>query len=70
MQRSTPPQQVQLPASPMVTPPLQRQQDSSKKKGVPHVYHDYAQVPDQNDYVRKKTGGVTQVRGSGWLLQC
>mmetsp|Transcript_33737 Transcript_33737/g.48843 ORF Transcript_33737/g.48843 Transcript_33737/m.48843 type:complete len:601 (-) Transcript_33737:319-2121(-) len=32
---------------------------SSEKKRVPHVYHDYGQVPD-NNFVRKKTGGVTQ----------
>jgi hypothetical protein len=30
------------------------------KRGVPHVYHDYGQVPDVIGYVRKKTGGVTQ----------
>jgi len=29
-------------------------------RGVPHIYHDYAQVPDAVGYVRKKTGGVTQ----------
>jgi len=30
------------------------------KKGVPHVYHDYSDVPDVVGVVRKKTGGVTQ----------
>lgn len=30
------------------------------KKGVPHVYHDYSNVPDVAGVVRKKTGGVTQ----------
>ena len=30
------------------------------KKGVPHVYHDYSNVPDIVGVVRKKTGGVTQ----------
>lgn len=30
------------------------------KKGIPHIYHDYSQVPDASGYVRKKTGGVTQ----------
>jgi hypothetical protein len=30
------------------------------KRGVPHIYHDYSQVPDVIGYVRKKTGGVTQ----------
>ncbi|CAB9511386.1 Heat stress transcription factor [Seminavis robusta] len=29
-------------------------------RGVPHVYHDFASVPDSVGYVRKKTGGVTQ----------
>jgi hypothetical protein len=29
-------------------------------RGVPHIYHDYSQVPDVDTYVRKKTGGVTQ----------
>eukprot|EP00533_Pseudo-nitzschia_delicatissima_P001047 CAMPEP_0116109922 /NCGR_PEP_ID=MMETSP0327-20121206/17604_1 /TAXON_ID=44447 /ORGANISM="Pseudo-nitzschia delicatissima, Strain B596" /LENGTH=532 /DNA_ID=CAMNT_0003602987 /DNA_START=50 /DNA_END=1645 /DNA_ORIENTATION=+ len=32
----------------------------SPKKGVPHVYHDYSNVPDAVAVVRKKTGGVTQ----------
>ena len=32
----------------------------SPKKGVPHVYHDYSNVPDVVGVVRKKTGGVTQ----------
>lgn len=30
------------------------------KKGVPHVYHDYSNIPDAVCVVRKKTGGVTQ----------
>jgi hypothetical protein len=41
----------------------QQQQDSpgtAEKRGVPHIYHDYSQVPDVIGYVRKKTGGVTQ----------
>mmetsp|Transcript_3562 Transcript_3562/g.7928 ORF Transcript_3562/g.7928 Transcript_3562/m.7928 type:complete len:670 (+) Transcript_3562:97-2106(+) len=33
---------------------------SKKKRGVPHVYHDYSSVPDTIGFVRKKTGGVTQ----------
>ena len=33
---------------------------SPPKKGVPHVYHDYSNVPDTVGVVRKKTGGVTQ----------
>jgi len=33
---------------------------ASSKRGVPHIYHDYSQVPDVLGYVRKKTGGVTQ----------
>lgn len=36
--------------------------NSATKKGVPHIYHDYAELPDKLDYTRKKTGGVTQVR--------
>jgi HSF-type DNA-binding len=28
--------------------------------GVPHVYHDHSQVPDDSSFIRKKTGGVTQ----------
>ena len=32
---------------------------SPRYRGVPHVYHDLSQVPDQ-PFVRKKTGGVTQ----------
>jgi hypothetical protein len=30
------------------------------KHNVPHVYHDYGNVPDALGFVRKKTGGVTQ----------
>lgn len=33
---------------------------SPAKKGVPHVYHDFCNIPDVLDVVRKKTGGVTQ----------
>ena len=33
---------------------------SPAKKGVPHVYHDYSNIPDAVGVVRKKTGGVTQ----------
>jgi hypothetical protein len=33
---------------------------AAKPVGIPHIYHDYGQVPDVDDYVRKKTGGVTQ----------
>jgi hypothetical protein len=32
----------------------------NRKRGVPHVYRDYSNVPDATGYVRKKTGGVTQ----------
>lgn len=35
-------------------------QSSSVAAGVPHVYHDYSQIPEDNSYIRKKTGGVTQ----------
>ena len=33
---------------------------TNRKRGVPHVYRDYLNVPDTIGYVRKKTGGVTQ----------
>ena len=34
---------------------------SHPMEGVPHVYHDYSQLPhDEETYIRKKTGGVTQ----------
>jgi hypothetical protein len=28
--------------------------------GVPHVYRDHSQLPDDDSFIRKKTGGVTQ----------
>ncbi len=31
----------------------------TKSKPQPHIYHDYATIPDSSNYVRKKTGGVT-----------
>jgi len=31
----------------------------TKSKPQPHIYHDYATVPDSSNYVRKKNGGVT-----------
>lgn len=34
--------------------------DRGVSGGIPHVYHDYSQVPDVLDFSRKKTGGVTQ----------
>ena len=37
---------------PSTPPPL--------KHNIPHVYHDYANVPDTIGFVRKKTGGVSQ----------
>ena len=52
-----------LPPSPMVTPPIRSYNakkqlpKGSQPVGVPHVYHDYSQVPDVMGYVRKKTGG-------------
>lgn len=53
--------------SPLVTPPARVYKPSILKEkervgstGVPHVYHDFSQVPDVLDYTRKKTGGVTQ----------
>lgn len=38
---------------------IQASLSACEKKRVPHIYHDYGQVPD-NNFVRKKTGGVTQ----------
>ncbi|GAX27452.1 heat shock transcription factor, other eukaryote [Fistulifera solaris] len=38
----------------------QRSFSSGSKRGVPHIYHDYSNIPDSIGYVRKKTGGVTQ----------
>lgn len=53
-----------LPASPLVTPPVHpaghHYHLGNKHRGVPHIYHDFAQVPEQVGYARKKTGGVTQ----------
>jgi HSF-type DNA-binding len=37
-----------------------QQQQQQQHRGVPHVYHDFANIPDSVGYVRKKTGGVTQ----------
>lgn len=37
-----------------------QQQHQQHHRGVPHVYHDFASIPDSVGYVRKKTGGVTQ----------
>jgi HSF-type DNA-binding len=33
---------------------------SARKRGVPHVYRDYTNVPDAGGFIRRKTGGVTQ----------
>ena len=33
---------------------------SPRKRGVPHIYRDFTNVPDATGYIRKKTGGVTQ----------
>jgi hypothetical protein len=33
---------------------------SGTKRAIPHIYHDYSQVPAQTSVIRKKTGGVTQ----------
>ena len=58
------------PPSPMVTPPLggyhteasmhTKKSPPGSSAGVPHIYHDYSQVPDESNYVRKKTGGVSE----------
>lgn len=51
-------------------PPAAMEKQAGSRTGVtsttspvlkqPHVYHDYANVPDTIGFVRKKTGGVTQ----------
>ena len=61
--------------TPLVTPPVAPQQSpltptedeenlsdlsNKKKRGVPHIYHDFSSVQDTMGFVRKKTGGVTQ----------
>ena len=54
--------------SSVITPPSRnyskpsplKEKDRSGSSGIPHVYHDYSQVPDVVDFARKKTGGVTQ----------
>jgi hypothetical protein len=33
---------------------------ANRKRGIPHVYRDFSNVPDVAGFVRKKTGGVTQ----------
>mmetsp|Transcript_45425 Transcript_45425/g.110040 ORF Transcript_45425/g.110040 Transcript_45425/m.110040 type:complete len:528 (+) Transcript_45425:152-1735(+) len=33
---------------------------NNRKRGIPHVYRDFSNVPDASGFVRKKTGGVTQ----------
>lgn len=33
---------------------------TARKRGVPHIYRDFTNIPDTAGYVRKKTGGVTQ----------
>ena len=68
-------QQQQQHATPLVTPPAAPQQspliptdddenltdlNNKKKRGVPHIYHDFSSVQDTMGFVRKKTGGVTQ----------
>lgn len=34
--------------------------NNPRKRGVPHIYRDFTNIPDTAGYVRKKTGGVTQ----------
>jgi hypothetical protein len=56
---------VTPPTAPNPSPPSPQGDAShpgklSKKRGIPHVYHDFSAVPDALGYVRKKTGGVTQ----------
>ncbi|KAL7574229.1 hypothetical protein ACA910_012485 [Epithemia clementina (nom. ined.)] len=64
-QQSTNAQQslVVAPQPPRPIPPTTNQQlvSTGKPRGVPHVYHDFAQVRGPGPaFVRKKTGGVTQ----------
>jgi len=69
-QQSFEPEQPSNPhsKSPIITPPSKiyqkpsvlKEKERSASSGVPHVYHDYSQVPDVLDFARKKTGGVTQ----------
>lgn len=56
------------PCSPTMTHNLQKYIESRNSKsplkdippaGVPHIYHDYSCVPDEIDFDRKKTGGVS-----------
>lgn len=60
------------PPSPMVTPPTRMRSNAASHQaakksppisaaGVPHVYHDYSRVPDEANFVRKKTGGVSKL---------
>jgi hypothetical protein len=43
-----------------IIPQLSTTSPPCLKHNIPHVYHDYANVPDAIGFVRKKTGGVTQ----------
>jgi hypothetical protein len=40
------------------SPAIMAMKDSPDRKGVPHVYRDFSNVPDSVTVVRKKTGGV------------
>ena len=40
------------------SPSSRATKDSPERKGVPHVYRDFSNVPDSVTVVRKKTGGV------------
>lgn len=51
---------ITSPTQPQQTPPQLSPPSQKKRRGVPHVYHDYASVPDSVGFVRKKTGGVTE----------
>jgi hypothetical protein len=50
---------VQSPDAPVRHDYILPQGEAKVRRGVPHVYHDYSQQPDQPGYIRKKTGGVT-----------
>lgn len=45
------------PGSPQ-SPSSRSSKGSPERKGVPHVYRDFSNVPDAGTVVRKKTGGV------------
>ena len=53
---------VTTPVIPPTRPPGANKSSpkNNRKRGIPHVYRDFSNVPDAAGFVRKKTGGVTQ----------